>query len=51
MSNTQRPAIKTLVTETQKQLSNLKENFRDEKRLKVDKVFLHFLGLTEEPNR
>ena len=36
------------VTETQKQLINLKKNFKEEKRMKVDKVYLHFLGLSED---
>jgi hypothetical protein len=36
------------VTETQKQLNNLKKNFKEEKRMKVDKVYLHFLGLSDD---
>ena len=48
MTNNQRPTINTIVTETKKQLSNLKNNFKEEKKLKVDKLYLHFLGLVEE---
>jgi hypothetical protein len=48
MTNNQRPTINTIVTETKKQLTNLKNNFKEEKRLKVDKLYLHFLGLVEE---
>ena len=41
--------IEFQVTETQKQLINLKKNLRpEEKRMKVDKVYLHFLGLSDD---
>ncbi|XP_046389559.1 uncharacterized protein LOC124158480 [Ischnura elegans] len=50
----QRPSIQTIVTETHKQLNNLKnfkENLKDaeEKRLIADEKYLMLLGFTETP--